>query len=219
MMNLSQVLDAVMSLESKDDLQAVQSAVKKRWGGLNKRAVAGFRRGMRVSFNGRYNRVEVGTVGKVNTKTVSVDADSGKQWRVPPSMLKMLDEGTPAKQSPATDTPMPDWQDAIPADFRDMDAYRKAEEARWAEENKYQDTLPEGLVRGKLIRFQIADGYAYYRVVKVNKTTVRLRHQKMGGDDWSNPAIGFEGTLGVRQVAALIRQQEVWKKLMAKKAS
>ena len=37
------------------------------------------------------------------------------------------------------------------------------------------DALDKGLVKGKIFNIGVADGYSYYEIVKVNKTTVRIK--------------------------------------------
>ena len=46
------------------------------------------------------------------------------------------------------------------------------------EEMKKSDNLPKGFVKGKIIKTQVADGYAYYEITKVSKNTVYLKWRK-----------------------------------------
>ncbi len=86
------------SIETDDDLLVVNdtviSYIKER------RRIAGvkeslkYKRGDRVTWNTRKrgygNPVIEGTVIRVNQKTLSVDADNGKKWRVPYTMVKKV---------------------------------------------------------------------------------------------------------------------------------
>ena len=54
-----------------------------------KRPVMDFRLGDTVGFTDKYLREHVGTVRRLNDKTVSVDCE-GERWRVPPRMLRKI---------------------------------------------------------------------------------------------------------------------------------
>jgi hypothetical protein len=61
--------------------------------------------------------------------------------------------------------PMPEWGD----DWRQ--GYERQHNALVGLQQA-SDALSEGKIVGGLIRFQVADGYAYYRVVKASPLTV-----------------------------------------------
>lgn len=56
---------------------------------------------------------------------------------------------------------------------------------KWLEEQMEETyNLPDGSIKGAIVRFQVADGYAYYKVMKIRPLT--LRHLPIG-DNWSIP--------------------------------
>ncbi len=84
--------------ETDDDLLAVNDAVI-GYIRENRRIAAvkeslKYKKGDRVTWNTRKrgygNPVIEGTVMRVNQKTLSVDADGGKKWRVPYTMVKKV---------------------------------------------------------------------------------------------------------------------------------
>jgi len=58
-----------------------------------------------------------------------------------------------------------------------------------------QKAKAEGKLVGRFIQEQIADGYAFYRVIKENKASVRIKHVSGLGDDWQVPYWGTEATI------------------------
>ncbi len=84
--------------ETDDDLLAVNDAVigyirESRRIAAVKESLK-YKKGDRVTWNTRKrgygNPVIEGTVMRVNQKTLSVDADGGKKWRVPYTMVKKV---------------------------------------------------------------------------------------------------------------------------------
>jgi hypothetical protein len=61
-----------------------------------------------------------------------------------------------------------------------------------AQDEKAKD---EDKLVGRYIQEQIADGYAYYVIVRENKRTVRIRHATGLGDDWMIPYWGEEASI------------------------
>lgn len=88
-------LQAVLeSVETEEDLFAVNKAVIKY---INeRRRVAAvkeslkYQRGDRVWWNSRKGYKVEGTVIRVNQKTLTVDSDDGRGWRVPYTMVKKV---------------------------------------------------------------------------------------------------------------------------------
>jgi hypothetical protein len=56
-----------------------------------------FSAGERVSFVDDRGRVNVGRVIRFNHKTVSIDGEDGRQWRVAPSLLSKVIDGKEAQ--------------------------------------------------------------------------------------------------------------------------
>lgn len=65
------------------------------------------------------------------------------------------------------------------------------EEHRKAQE--LSDSLPEGVVKGKLFAVGVADGSAYYVVTKVNRKTVDIEWRGFCMDRWTDRGLGYGG--------------------------
>ena len=86
---MNTVLDQVARMDSAE-LNRVVDAVKLRRTFVAKESARGLFIGDSVQFTGRGNRTVVGTVTKVNTKTVVVDTVRDGKWKVTASMLTLL---------------------------------------------------------------------------------------------------------------------------------
>lgn len=96
--NLKAAIDA---LTTADEVRQGWDLLKARSNRIAAKAVLSFNPGDRVTFKGKYGVTEVGTVQDVNQKTVTVMTDSGKGWRVAPSLLSILTlENKPPVLSP-----------------------------------------------------------------------------------------------------------------------
>lgn len=62
----------------------------------------------------------------------------------------------------------------------------------------------QGCKVGKLIKFQVADGYAYYVIARVNKKTVKLEWRGFSMDRYVEPVLGFEGTMDKERLEQII---------------
>ena len=65
-----------------------------------------------------------------------------------------------------------------------------------------------GRLKGRYLQEQIADGYAYYVIIRENKTTVRIKHAVGFGDDYSVPYWGEETTIKKDYAANRIEQRD-----------
>lgn len=54
--------------------------------------------------------------------------------------------------------------------------WRSRDESFWKQVEQLQTDIGDGLVPGRHLRWNVADGYAHYLVVKVNKRDVELVH-------------------------------------------
>jgi hypothetical protein len=90
--------EVLESVESDNDLLAVNDAVisyinERRRIAAVKESLK-YKKGDRVTWNTRRrgygNPVVEGTVMRVNQKTLSIDTDEGKKWRVPYTMVKKV---------------------------------------------------------------------------------------------------------------------------------
>ena len=89
---MNTVLTAVKAIHNanRDELEQIIAAVKLQQTFLAKQSARTFTVGDSVQFTGRGNRTVVGTVTKVNTKTVVVDTVRDGKWKVTASMLTLL---------------------------------------------------------------------------------------------------------------------------------
>jgi hypothetical protein len=70
-----------------------------------------------------------------------------------------------------------------------------------------------GLNVGKIVRFQIADGYAIYVVTKINARTVEVEHVALG-DAWREPFIeSAGGKLSRKMAEQCVRREEALRDL------
>ena len=90
-MNNVQTAIAAIRNTDRDELNQIIEAVKLQQTFLAKTSARSFSIGDAVSFTGRGGRTVVGTVSKVNPKTIVVDSPSQGRWKVTASMLKSLE--------------------------------------------------------------------------------------------------------------------------------
>tara|TARA_Y100000385_G_scaffold26823_1_gene25467 strand:- start:177 stop:452 length:276 start_codon:yes stop_codon:yes gene_type:complete len=90
---MNNALTAIKAIHKADrsDLNKIIEAVKLQQKFLAKQAARSFTIGDAVQFKGRGNRTVVGTVHKVNPKTIVVDSPSQGRWKVTASMLTSLE--------------------------------------------------------------------------------------------------------------------------------
>ena len=77
--------------------------------------------------------------------------------------------------------------------------------------------LPKGLVPGKIFQIGVADGYAYYEVVKVNKRTVKIKWRKdLCCDEYQYYGWGTGGSFPISLIEPLILGEERLAEMFAK---
>ena len=81
---------------NNDELNKVVEAVKLRRNQLHYQDAQSFRVGDRVSFKGRHNVIEKGTIEKIKIKYILVRTDRGQRWNVPGSHLTSIKEAVNA---------------------------------------------------------------------------------------------------------------------------
>lgn len=84
---MSTVTKAILAIDSLDELRIVQNALAIRFKELQSRAAHSFDRGDKVTFTTRSGEKIVGTVAKINQKTVTVNTGTA-QWKVSGSLLR-----------------------------------------------------------------------------------------------------------------------------------
>ena len=83
---------AIRAIDNLDDLKRVSDSLRRHWNVLTAESAREFRVGDRVEFQTKDGRRVIGTVDKINRKTVGVTPDDGGAgWRVGPSILKPTD--------------------------------------------------------------------------------------------------------------------------------
>lgn len=90
MNNVQTAITAIRNT-NRDELNQIIEAVKLQQNFLARNSARSFMIGDAVQFTGRGNRKVVGTVIKVNPKTIVVDSPSQGRWKVTASMLESLE--------------------------------------------------------------------------------------------------------------------------------
>ncbi len=90
---MNNALTAIKAIHQADrnELDQIVEAVKLQRTFLAKQSARTFTLGDAVTFTGRGGRKVVGTVTKVNPKTVVVDSPTQGRWKVTASMLETLE--------------------------------------------------------------------------------------------------------------------------------
>ena len=90
-MNTVQTAVTAIRNADRNELNQIIEAVKLQQNFLARQSARTFMKGDAVQFTGRGNRTVVGTVVKVNPKTIVVDSPSQGRWKVTASMLTSLE--------------------------------------------------------------------------------------------------------------------------------
>ena len=90
-MNTVQTAVTAIRNADRNELNQIIEAVKLQQNFLARQSARTFMKGDAVQFTGRGNRTVVGTVIKVNPKTILVDSPSQGRWKVTASMLTSLE--------------------------------------------------------------------------------------------------------------------------------
>ena len=90
-MNTAQTAINAIQKADRSDLNKIIAAVKLQQTFLAKTSARTFTIGDAVQFTGRGGRKVIGTVNKVNPKTIIVDSPSQGRWKVTASMLTSLE--------------------------------------------------------------------------------------------------------------------------------
>lgn len=91
MNNIQTAITAIRNTNTRDELNQIIDAIKLQQNFLARQSARTFMKGDAVQFTGRGGRTVVGTVVKVNPKTVVVDSPSQGRWKVTASMLTSLE--------------------------------------------------------------------------------------------------------------------------------
>jgi hypothetical protein len=89
--------------------------------------------------------------------------------------------------------------------LNDTDSILARYDKNWqALEQADQQAKAQGVLLNRYIKHAYADGYAVYRITKVNKASVQVRVVTGIGDDWVLPAWGREATIPLRTAQQLV---------------
>ena len=88
-------------------------------------------------------------------------------------------------------------------------------------QNELMDEIEELAIKhntilGRIVRFQMGDGYAIYIVTKVNKKSARLTWIRYC-DEWVDDRIGYESNVNIDYVKQKLNQSDALKRLFNKK--
>lgn len=93
-----------------------------------------------------------------------------------------------------------------------IEFYNRQEE--WLSEQMEKTyNLPDGSIKEAIVRFPVADGHAYYMIMKVRPLT--MRHLAIG-DSWSIPDAHVRG-LKKADLLQLVNQEKMLHRLFSKK--
>jgi len=96
------------------------------------------------------------------------------------------------------------------------DWYKRYEE-HFDKEMKKSNALPDGLQKGKIFRIQVADGFAYYEITKVNKLTVIIKwREDLSLDSYQDRVLGVGGKIDKNRIENIVIWQEKWNKIRSK---
>lgn len=100
-----------------------------------------------------------------------------------------------------------DWNDY----FKEFNRY-------FADEMAKSTALPDGLHVGKIFSIGVADGHAYYEIVKILKTSVRIIcRDDLCPDKWQDHHFGGGGTFSKRDVARYVGFEDGMRKIFGTK--
>lgn len=106
---------------------------------------------------------------------------------------------------------------AIPS-LEELQAEWKAQDEKFDKEWAASHALPKGLVVGKLFRLPVGDGYAYYQIEKINKTTVRVKWRPdLDPDEWMDRVLGDGGSFPKKIIEPIIEGEEALYEIFGKK--
>jgi hypothetical protein len=94
-------------------------------------------------------------------------------------------------------------------------------EKQWKEwfdkQMEVSNSLPDGLHVGKIFSLGVADGNAYYEVVKVFKTKVRIKWRKLlCPDHYSDRVLGHGGSFDKHIIEGLVSQADCMRRMFSK---
>jgi len=84
---LKNLIEGIGSIETNEDLSSIIVAIKNQQRYLSRKTSSMLKIGDRVTFNSKRGQI-IGTVLKINTKTIHVVSVSGTTWRVSSTLIQ-----------------------------------------------------------------------------------------------------------------------------------
>jgi len=103
----------------------------------------------------------------------------------------------------------------IRSTYNPVDEYHQYLEDAYRNAKNLSNNLPAGLQVGKMFRLPIADGYAFYVVVKVNKKTVDVEWRGFSPDRWVDARLGYGRREPKDTIEMLVRREDAAARLFA----
>ena len=88
------------------------------------------------------------------------------------------------------------------------DEYHRYVQAEFEKAQALSDSLPDGVVKGKLFGVGVADGTAWYVVTKVNKKTCKVEWRSFCLDRYVDRWLGYGRTVPISDVAPYVCRAE-----------
>ena len=104
----------------------------------------------------------------------------------------------------------------IPVSFKKGDEYCQYVEAEFEKACKLSEGLPSGVHVGKMFKIPVADGYAWYIVTKVNKSTCKVEWRGFCLDRWTDHHFGYGGMYRTADVARYVEREEAMASIFKK---
>ena len=115
-------------------------------------------------------------------------------------------------------TPIPFEVVNVPfGNFEEKDEYQKYVDTQFEMAQTLSKALPKGVHKGKLFKTNVADGYAWYVITKVNKATVDIEWRAFCPDRWHDQILGWGGRFPKHVVERPIGFEEAMSKFFAGK--
>jgi len=100
---------------------------------------------------------------------------------------------------------------------KDFEEARRQETALMDQLEAISDQAPEGVSVGRMIRYQVADGYAHYVITRVSGSSVSVAHVPFG-DAWTSPVVR-NGRMSYGHAADAVQKAAAMRKLFGKRKS
>ncbi|KKN55686.1 hypothetical protein LCGC14_0579880 [marine sediment metagenome] len=98
------------------------------------------------------------------------------------------------------------------------DWWEKSQKAK-EDLKKHNAVLGKGLVVGKIFQIGVGDGYAFYEVIRINKTTVSVKwveNEFLNPDEYMDFMIGGESTINKDKIQCIIECEEIRNNVLSK---